>query len=72
MLIQGTGGVSLFSLQFAKAAGATPAGQIEMVRAVEAHDIKPVIDSTFPLERLTDAFCRMRSGGHIGKVCIEI
>ncbi len=46
--------------------------QIDMVRAIEAYGIVPVIDSTFPLERLSDAFRYLQSGGHFGKVCIEI
>ena len=46
--------------------------QIDMVRAIEASGIKPVIDSTFPLDRLADAFRHLNSGGHIGKICIEI
>jgi len=46
--------------------------QIEMVRAIEAHDIKPVIDSIFPLEKIADAFRHLQSGGHVGKICIEI
>lgn len=46
--------------------------QVELVRAVEANGIKPVIDSTFPLEQLADAFRHMHSGEHFGKICIEI
>lgn len=46
--------------------------QIDMVRAIEAHDLHPVIDSVFPLERLADAFRHMQSGGHVGKVCVEV
>ncbi len=46
--------------------------QIDMVRAIEAYGIVPVIDSTFTLERLSDAFRHLQSGGHFGKVCIEI
>ena len=46
--------------------------QIDMVRAIEAHGIRPVIDSTFPLERLPDAFAHLGSGGHFGKICVEI
>lgn len=46
--------------------------QIEMVRAIEAHEIRPVIDSSFPLERLADAFRHLQAGGHFGKICIEI
>lgn len=46
--------------------------QVEMVRAIEAHGIRPVIDSRFPLERLSDAFRHLRVGGHFGKICIDI
>ncbi|TCM13041.1 NADPH:quinone reductase-like Zn-dependent oxidoreductase [Novosphingobium sp. PhB165] len=46
--------------------------QIEMVRAIDAHGLRPVIDSTFPLENLGDAFRRLQSGGHVGKICIDI
>lgn len=46
--------------------------QIAMVRAIEAHGIRPVIDSTFPLDRLADAFRHLKTGGHVGKICIEI
>ncbi len=46
--------------------------QIEMVRAIETHDIRPVIDSTFPLDRLADAFRHLGEGGHAGKVVITI
>jgi len=46
--------------------------QIEMVRAIEAHGIRPVIDGSFPLDRLADAFRHLQSGGHVGKICIDI
>ena len=46
--------------------------QVDMVRAIEAHDLHPVIDSTFPLERLADAFRHLDAGQHIGKICIEM
>lgn len=46
--------------------------QIDMVRAIEAHDLHPVIDSTFPLEKLADALRHLQSGGHVGKICVEI
>ncbi len=46
--------------------------QIEMVRAIEAHDIHPVIDRVFPLHALEDAIVHMRSGQQVGKICIEI
>jgi len=46
--------------------------QQDMVRAIEAHGIKPVVDRTFPLEKLADAFRTMQSGDFVGKICIEI
>ena len=46
--------------------------QTDMVRAMEAHGIKPVIDRSFPLEQLGDAFRHLQTGGHFGKICIEI
>jgi D-arabinose 1-dehydrogenase-like Zn-dependent alcohol dehydrogenase len=45
--------------------------QIEMVRAMEATGIKPVIDSSFPLEHIADAFRHEESGRHFGKICLE-
>jgi NADPH:quinone reductase-like Zn-dependent oxidoreductase len=46
--------------------------QIDMVRGIEAHGIVPVIDRSFPLEQLADAFAHLGSGGHFGKICIDI
>jgi len=46
--------------------------QIDMVRAIDASTVKPVIDRTFPLEKLADAFRYLQSGQHFGKVCIEV
>jgi NADPH:quinone reductase-like Zn-dependent oxidoreductase len=46
--------------------------QMDFVRALETTDIKPVIDKTFPLAQLGDAFRYEASGGHFGKICVEI
>lgn len=46
--------------------------QIEMVRAIEVNGIKPVIDRSFPLEKLADAFRHLNAGNHFGKVCIDV
>jgi NADPH:quinone reductase-like Zn-dependent oxidoreductase len=46
--------------------------QIDMVRAIEANNIKPVIGKIFPLEQLADAFRYLQSGTHVGKIVIEI
>jgi NADPH:quinone reductase-like Zn-dependent oxidoreductase len=45
--------------------------QNDMVRALEATGIKPVIDRTFPLEGLADAFRHEESGAHFGKIGVE-
>lgn len=46
--------------------------QTEFVRALETTGIKPVIDTSFPLERLADAFRFEESGKHFGKICISL
>ena len=43
-----------------------------MNRAIVAHKLKPVIDSTFDLEHVTDAFRRLEHGQHFGKIVINI
>jgi NADPH:quinone reductase-like Zn-dependent oxidoreductase len=48
------------------------AHQLDMVRGLEATGLKPVIDRSFPLERLADAFRYEESGGHFGKIAVEI
>jgi NADPH:quinone reductase-like Zn-dependent oxidoreductase len=46
--------------------------QIDMVRAIEANRIRPVVDRTFPLEKLADALRHLQAGQHFGKICIDI
>lgn len=46
--------------------------QLNMVRGIEANVIKPVIDRTFHLEALADAFSYQQQGNLFGKICIEI
>jgi NADPH:quinone reductase-like Zn-dependent oxidoreductase len=46
--------------------------QIDMIRAIDAHGIRPVIDSRFPLEELSDAFRHLKAGKHFGKIVIDI
>ena len=45
--------------------------QQEMVRGIEATGLKPIIDRSFPLEGLADAFRYEESGRHLGKICLE-
>jgi NADPH:quinone reductase-like Zn-dependent oxidoreductase len=44
----------------------------QVLSAIERHKIKPVIDRVFPLAHLTEALDRLKSGEHMGKVCVEI
>jgi NADPH2:quinone reductase len=39
---------------------------------VEAGKIKPVIDSTFPLAKASEAHARMESSLHIGKIVLTV
>lgn len=45
--------------------------QQDLVAAFEANGIRPVIDRSFPLEELGDAFRHQESGKHFGKICVE-
>lgn len=46
--------------------------QQEMVRAIERLGLHPVIDRSFRLETLSEAFRYEQSGQHLGKICVEI
>jgi len=35
-------------------------------------NFKPVVDTTFALERLPDAFAFEASGKHFGKICVSL
>jgi NADPH:quinone reductase-like Zn-dependent oxidoreductase len=45
--------------------------QLEMIAAIEANGIRPVIDRSFALEALADAFRHQESGAHFGKIVVE-
>lgn len=46
--------------------------QQDMVRALNASKLRPVIDRSYPLADLADAFRHEASGKHFGKICVEI
>ncbi len=46
--------------------------QLDMVRAIEANKIHPVIDRSFPLTLLAEAFRHQESGTHFGKIGVDI
>lgn len=45
--------------------------QLDFVRALEALQLKPVIDRIYPLEQIADAFRLQQTGGHFGKIALE-
>jgi NADPH:quinone reductase-like Zn-dependent oxidoreductase len=46
--------------------------QTQMIRAIEQTGLRPVIDRSYPLADSAEAFRRLESGAHVGKVCVEI
>jgi NADPH:quinone reductase-like Zn-dependent oxidoreductase len=46
------------------------AHQVDMVNAINANGIEPVIDRTFGLEELAEAFRLQESQAHFGKICL--
>jgi len=45
--------------------------QQEFIRAIDAMSLRPIIDRTFTLAELADAFHYEESGKHFGKICVE-
>lgn len=43
-----------------------------MNRAIVLHKLKPVVDSTFPIEKAADAFRHLEQGKHFGKIVISL
>jgi NADPH:quinone reductase-like Zn-dependent oxidoreductase len=43
-----------------------------MNRAIAQHRLKPVVDSTYPLEKAAEAFRRMQQGKHFGKIVVKL
>lgn len=46
--------------------------QLDMIRAFNTNNLRPVIDKTFPLEGIASAFEHQAGGHHIGKICLDI
>ena len=46
--------------------------QEAMIAAVEAHDLQPIVDRSFPLEGLGEAFRYQESQQHFGKITITL
>jgi NADPH:quinone reductase-like Zn-dependent oxidoreductase len=45
--------------------------QADLVRAIDATGFRPVIDRSFPLDGIADAFRHEEAGRHFGKICLE-
>jgi NADPH:quinone reductase-like Zn-dependent oxidoreductase len=45
--------------------------QMDFVRAIEATGLRPVIDRSFGLAEIADAFRHEEAGAHFGKLCLE-
>lgn len=45
--------------------------QQDMVRALEQWGWKPMIDRSYPLEEIAEAFRYQQSGQHFGKICLQ-
>lgn len=43
----------------------------ELVNAIEKNDLKPVVDSVFPIEKTKEAFLKLKSGNAFGKIIIK-
>ncbi|MEH2567050.1 zinc-dependent alcohol dehydrogenase family protein [Bradyrhizobium sp. AZCC 2289] len=46
--------------------------QQEMIAAIDANGIQPIIDSTFPLDAIAAAFRHQVSQSHFGKICLTL
>jgi NADPH:quinone reductase-like Zn-dependent oxidoreductase len=46
--------------------------QTDMIAAIDANGLRPVIDRSFALNDLAAAFRHQESGTHFGKICIDI
>ena len=45
--------------------------QQEMIKAIEANQLKPIIDRTFALKDIVKAFEYQETNQHFGKICLE-
>ncbi len=43
-----------------------------MNRALEAHQVHPVVDRVFPFDAARQAFEHLAAGRHVGKICLRI
>jgi len=46
--------------------------QIDMVKAIDANGMRPIVDKVFPLDSMVEAFKYQESNQHFGKICLEM
>lgn len=46
--------------------------QQEMVKAIDANNMRPIVDKVFPLENIVEAFRYQETNKHFGKICLEM
>lgn len=46
-------------------------GFMEMLRAIDAHQMRPVIDRIVPFDAAPDAWAALASARHVGKICLS-
>jgi len=46
--------------------------QQDMVKAIDANKLHPIVDKVFPLEEIVQAFKYQESNQHFGKICLEM
>jgi zinc-binding alcohol dehydrogenase/oxidoreductase len=45
---------------------------LSMLDFLESRNMKPVMDKTFPLSDIKNAFARMEQGGQFGKIVLDV
>ncbi|HEY0841476.1 NAD(P)-dependent alcohol dehydrogenase [Methylotenera sp.] len=46
--------------------------QQDMIKAIDANKMHPVVDRVFPLESIVEAFQYQETNKHFGKICLEV
>jgi len=46
--------------------------QLDMIKAIDANKLQPVVDRVFPLESIVEAFQYQETNRHFGKICLEM
>ncbi|MCA9262138.1 MAG: zinc-binding dehydrogenase, partial [Planctomycetales bacterium] len=46
--------------------------QMDMVRAIDANQMRPIVDKHFPLDQIVEAFRYQETNQHLGKIVLDI